>query len=417
MTEATDAPQILDGIRVVDMTQYLSGPTVTRLMAEHGADIVKIEQAPYGDPTRTLAFQTNGRSGYFVQQNRGKRSVCLDFDDPRGREVLDELISRADVLVENYGPGVMERRGLDWASLSAKHPRLIMASISGFGKGSGDTTGLHAPGPMSHRTAFDLIAQAYSGLLFLTGPTDGPPTPVSTSYADVMSGVHAMAGIGLALFHRERTGAGQHVDIAMVDSLFHAHELSIPGPSITKGKWKAKRMGARSTLNTPQGVFAAVDGFIVVHVMQAQWPGFCRAIDRPDLIDDERFAQLAGRHANRLELNSLIDDWVSSQPSAADAIARLEQERVPCAPVLEPHQAIDHPYFEARHMVRLIDDPVMGQFHIPGNPLRMSAQAVEPDLVAPLLGQHNGDVLRELGYSTDQIESMAAGGVLHSGPT
>src|SRR5918998_3652288 len=139
--------QILHGVRVVDMTQYLSGPTVTRLLAEHGADIVKVERAPFGDPTRTLAFQKDGRSGYFVQQNRGKRSLCIDFDDPSGREVLDALIARADVLVENYGPGVMERRGLDWVTLHAAHPRLIVASISGFGKGSGDASGPRAPGP------------------------------------------------------------------------------------------------------------------------------------------------------------------------------------------------------------------------------------------------------------------------------
>jgi crotonobetainyl-CoA:carnitine CoA-transferase CaiB-like acyl-CoA transferase len=408
--------QILDGVRVVDMTQYLSGPTVTRLLAEHGADIVKVERAPFGDPTRTLAFQKDGRSGYFVQQNRGKRSLCIDFDDPAGREVLDALIARADVLVENYGPGVMERRGLDWTTLHDAHPQLIVASISGFGKGSGDESGPGAPGPMSHKTAFDLIAQAYSGLLYLTGPADDTPTPVSTSYADVMSGVHAVAGIGLALFHRERTGEGQHIDIAMVDSLFHAHELSIQGPSITKGRWTAKRMGARSTLNTPQGVYPTADGFIVVQVMQAQWAGFCRAMDRPDLVDDERFAGLAGRHANRVELNALVEEWTRSGTSDV-VLARLEQERVPCAPVLAPHEAIGHPYFEARGMVRVVDDPIIGPMHIPGNPLRMSAQPCEPQLTAPLLGEHNTAVLRELGFGDDRISSMEAAGVLVTGPT
>jgi len=409
--------QILHGIRVVDLTQYLSGPTVTRLMAEHGADIVKVEQAPYGDPTRTLGFRTNGRASYFVQQNRGKRSLCLDFDDPDGRVVLDALIARADVVVENYGPGVLERRGLDYRSLSAKHPRLIVASISGFGKGSGDETGRNAPGPMSHKTAFDLIAQAYSGLLFLTGPIDGPPTPVGSSYADVMSGVHAVAGIGLALFHRERTGEGQHIDISMVDSLFHAHELAVQGPSITNGKWKAKRMGARSTLNTPQGVYEASDGYIVVQVMQPQWAGFCRAIDRPDLIDDERFAELSTRHKNRAELNPIIEAWLASLAGAAEALERLEAERVPCAPVLAPDQAIGHPYFEARGMVRLVDDPLMGQFHIPGNPLRLSAQPEELELVAPLLGQHNAAVLGELGYTETQITELETAGVVRSAPT
>jgi len=408
--------QILDGIRVVDMTQYLSGPTVTRLLAEQGADIVKVERAPHGDPTRTLAFQKNGRSGYFVQQNRGKRSLCIDFDDPAGRHVLDELIGRADVLVENYGPGVMERRGLDWATLRATHPRLVVASISGFGKGSGEQTGIKAPGPLSHKTAFDLIAQAYSGLLYLTGSPDDVPMPVGTSYADVMSGVHAVAGIGLALFHRERTGEGQHIDIAMVDALFHAHELSVQGASISGGRWNAKRMGPRSTLTSPHGVFPTGDGHVVLHVMQAQWPGFCRAIDRADLIADERFADLSDRHRHRDELNAIIEAWTSARSSDA-ALAAWEAERVPCAPVLAPHEAIDHPYFTARGMVRLVDDPVIGPLHIPGNPLRMSAQPEEPVLTAPTLGEHNGAILRELGIDDDRIAAMEAAGVLASGPT
>ena len=399
--------QILQGVRVVDMTQYLSGPTVTRLMAEHGAEIIKIEQAPHGDPVRTLAFQKDGRSGYFVQQNRGKKSLCINFDDPEGRKVLDELIARADVLVENYGPGVLQRRKLDYASLAAKHPRLIVASISGFGK----------EGPFSHKTAFDLIAQAYSGLLYLTGPVDGPPTPVGTSYADVMSGVHAVAGIGLALFHRERTGEGQHIDISMVDSLFHAHELAIQGPSITNGKWKAKRMGARSTLNSPQGVYKSAEGYIVLQVMTSQWAGFCRAMGRPDLETDERFRSMTGRQKNRDELNDLIEDWLGSLPTDEAALILLEAERVPCAPVLPPDQAIGHPYFETRGMVREVEDPIIGTLKIPGNPLRMSAQPEVLTLTAPLLGQHNGEVLHELGYSDEQIAALTAAGTLRSAAT
>ena len=398
--------QILQGVRVVDMTQYLSGPTVTRLMAEQGADIVKIEQAPHGDPTRTLAMQRDGRSGYFVQQNRGKRSLCLDFDTVEGRRILDELIARADVLVQNYGPGVLEKRGLDWATLSPLHPRLIMASISGFGK----------QGPYSHKTAFDLIAQAYSGLLHLTGPADGPPMPVGTSYADVSAGVHALAGIGLALFHRERTGEGQHIDIAMVDALFHSHELAVQGPSMSNGRWTAKRSGHRSALTCPAGVYKGPEGWIVLQVMQAQWAGFCRAMARPDLATDERFAGLAGRHRNRDELNATIDEWLATLPSDANALARLEAERVPCAPVLAPHEAAGHPYFRARGMVRTVSDPIIGTLEIPGNPLRMSAQPEEPDLVAPLLGEHNEAVLRELGYDEDRIAALTADGTLRSAP-
>lgn len=399
-----DARPILDGVKVVDMTQYLAGPTVTRLLAEAGADVVKVEQPPYGDPTRTLAVMNDGRSGYFVQQNHGKRSLCLDFDDRRGRAVLDRLIAEADVFVENYGPGVMTRRGLDWADLQPKHPRLVMASISGFGKDS----------VYSHKVAFDLIAQAYSGILAITGPADGPPMPVGTSIADVMSGVHAVAGIGLALYHRERTGRGQHVDIAMVDSLFHSLEIAVQGPPLTGMKWRLKRSGEKSGLNAPQGVYKGPEGWIVLHVMQSQWPGMCRAMGRPDLEHDERFVGLRERHKSRHEVNAIVEAWMATVPTDAEVIARLEAERVPCAPVLDPADAIGHPYFESRRMIRRIKDPILGEVVIPGNPLRFSEYPWDLDQVAPLLGQHNAEVLGELGYRADEISELTEAGVLRS---
>ncbi len=402
---STEQLPILHGVRVVDMTQYLAGPTVTRLMAELGADIVKIEQAPYGDPTRSLAIVKDGRSGYFVQQNRGKKSLCIDFDQPDGRAVLDELIARADVLVENYGPGVLERRGLDHDSLKAKHPRLIMASISGFGR----------KGPFSHKTAFDMIAQAQSGLMHMTGEAAGPPQAVGTSIGDVSAGVHALTAIGLALFHRERTGRGQHVDIAMIDALFHAHEIAVQGPSLTGMKWRPGRAGHLSRLNAPMGAYRGPQGWVVVQVMAAQWPGMCRAMQRPDLEHDERFATINVRQKNRDELNAIVQEWMTTFATDADLLAVLEAERVPCAPVMEPAAAIGNEYFEARRMVRHVTDPILGALDIPGNPLRFSDQPQELELVAPLLGEHNDTILAELGYDAARIEALHAAGVLRTG--
>jgi CoA:oxalate CoA-transferase len=280
-----------------------------------------------------------------------------------------------------------------------------VATVSGFGRDSA----------YRDKVAFDLIAQAYSGVLAMTGPPEGPPMPIGTSLADVMAGVHAVAGIGLALYHRERTGTGQHIDISMVDALFHAHEVAVQGPPLTNMKWKPRRGGAKSAINAPMGVFRAPQGWIALHVMQAQWPGFCRAIGRPDLEHDERFADLRGRHKNRQDLNDLIEAWMATKDSDAEILALLEAQRVPCAPVIEPYQAIGHPYFESRRMIRRIPDPILGEVVIPGNPIRMSAHPEDLDLVAPLLGQHNAEVLAELGYADADIEALVHAGVLRQG--
>lgn len=398
---------ILDGVRVVDMTQYLAGPTVTRLLAELGADIIKIEQPPHGDPARSFAIINEGRSGYYVQQNRGKRSVCLDFDTEDGRRVLGELIAGADIFVENYGPGVLDRRGLDWDTLHAAHPRLIMASVSGYGR-----TG----SVYSDRTAFDLIAQAQSGIMSVTGEPDGPPMAVGSAIGDVNAGVHAVAGIGMALYHRERTGQGQHVDIAMVDALFHMHEMFVQGPALTGYRWKPTRSGAKSRLNAPHGTYRGPEGWIVVQAMPRQWPTFCRAIGAPDLEHDERFASMDARQKNRDELNALIEEWMASMGTDDAVIEALESERVPCAKVLAPVDAVGHPHFESRQAVRHLSDPKLGEFPIPANPIRMSVMPEHLELAAADLGEHNAEVLAELGYDSDQIAALAEAEVLQADP-
>ena len=400
--------RILEGIRVIDMTQYLAGPTVTRMMAEMGADIIKIEQAPGGDPSRQYAIVNDaGRSGYFVQQNRGKKSLCLDFDHPEGKDILLRLLSSADVFVENYGPGVMERRGLHWDSVKKLNPRLIMASISGFGRDSS----------MSDRPAFDMIAQAFSGSMFMTGDPEGPPMPVGQSIADVMTGVHAVTAIGYSLFHRERTGQGQFVDIAMVDSLFHSQELAVQGPSLTGMKWKPKRSGHRSKINSPLGAFKGPEGWIVIQCMDAQWPRFTEAIGQPELRTDVRFSNLIGRTKNREELNSIIEKWMEGFETDQAILDILADARVPSGPVLAPYDAIGHPYFESRGAIREINDPLLGALHIPGDPLHFSDFPDPLDLVAPTLGQHNESILESLGFATEEINQLAHNDVIMSAET
>ncbi len=398
--------KILEGIKVLDFTQYLAGPTVTRLMAEMGAEIIKIETAPGGDPARVLPFVVDGRSGYFVQQNRGKQSVCVDLRTEEGLGIIRELVAKVDVVVENYGPGVMEKRRLAWPDLQAINPRLVMASISAYGRDS----------PYSHKTGYDWVAQAFAGIMHMTGSADGPPLPAGVSIGDVSSGVLAFSAIGFALFHRERTGQGQWIDIAMIDSLFHMLEMPIQGYTLSKGAYVPHRAGAHHPLVSPFGVYKGPTGYLVILALQLQWKGLCEALGRPDLEHDPRFIDGAARAKHQAEFNPIVDAWLASFETTEQVLDLLERHRVPSAPVLSPVDAINHPYFKARGMVRTIHDRLLGEFSIPGFPLRFSAQPELPDLVAPLLGEHNASVLSGLlGYDADAIATLETRGVLVRG--
>ncbi|MCP5199906.1 MAG: CoA transferase [Gammaproteobacteria bacterium] len=397
---------ILDGIRVLDFTQYLAGPTVGRLMAEMGAEIIKIELAPGGDPSRLLPIADRGRSGYFIQQNRGKQSLALDLGTAEGDAIVRELIAAADVVLENFGPGVMEKKRLAWPDIQAINPRVVMASLSAYGRES----------PLAHKTGYDWAAQAFAGVMHMTGDPDGPPTPVGIAIADVGSGVHAFSAIGYALFHRAQTGAGQWLDISMVDCLFHMHDVSLQGYTLTRGDYRPNRQGSHHELIAPFGVFRGPRGYIAVLSLQLQWKNVCAALGRPDLVEDPRYATPEDRARRRAELVELIESWMRGFADDEAVIAALEAHRVPCAPVMDPVDAIQHPYFRERGMVREIEDPVMGPLTVPGFPLRFSAQPERLDLVAPTLGQHNAEVLeRVLGYDAERIRALSAAGVLVSG--
>ena len=282
-----------------------------------------------------------------------------------------------------------------------------MASISGFGRESA----------MSDKPAFDMIAQAFSGTMYMTGDPEGPPMPVGQSIADVMTGVHAVAAIGYALFHRERTGKGQFLDIAMVDSLFHSQELAVQGPSLTGMRWKPKRSGHLSRINSPLGAFKGPQEWIVIQCMEAQWPRFVEAIGKPELLHDERFADLKGRMKNRDDLNNIIHDWMQSFENDQEILDILAEARVPSGPVLAPYDAIGHPYFESRGAVREVTDPLLGNVHIPGDPLRFSDFPEPLDLVAPTLGQHNQSILESLDLSQNEIDQLNNDKVIISGDT
>lgn len=395
---------MLDGIKVLDLTQYFAGPSASRLLAELGADVIKVELAPGGDPSRLLPVGRDGRSGYYVQQNRGKRAICVDFDRPESWALLTRLAGEVDIVVENFGPGVLERRGLDYATLSALHPRLVMASISAFGRS----------GPWSHKVGYDQVAQAVSGLMALTGEPDGTPLFAGLPVADGSSGVHAFAGLGWALFHRERTGRGQHVDVAMVDSLFCWHVFAIQAHTLTNGTFRQERTGAHSLAAAPSGVFRGPQGWIVVLVLDRQWPKFCEAIGRPELVDDARYATAADRVARRDEMNALLEGWMAGFATDEEVIAALDRHRVPAAPVLAPEETFGHEYYEDRGLIVRVDDPILGEVAVPGLPIKFSDLPRRDPVAAPLLGQHNAEVLADLlGLDGPAVAALVADGVLH----
>ncbi len=396
---------ILKGIRVLDFTQYLAGPTVTRLMVEMGAVIIKVERAPAGDPSRLLPAVKDGRSAYFVQQNLGKRSLCIDLSHAASDAVIKDLVSKVDVVVENYGPGVMEKRGWDFESLRRINPQLVMASISAFGRNS----------PLSHKTGFDWIAQAFAGFMHMTGPGDGPPHPIGVGMADVSAGVHAFASIGYALFNRERTGEGQWMDISMIDCLFAMHELNVQVPQLNPD-FVAKRVGTHHPLICPCGVFKSPDGYMSLLVVQGQWKNLCTAMNRPDLETDPRFAEPQTRAQHQAALIPQIETWMASFANDTSLLAQLEAHRVPCGPVLSPSDALTHPYFIGRGAIRPVEDPFLGRLMLPGFPLRFSGQTDYSAKVAPLLGQHNAQILTEVAdYDAAHIAELTDSGLLVSG--
>ncbi len=409
MSEPSPADPILDGVVVVDLSQYLAGPTCTRMLVELGADVIKIEVPPYGDPGRSFAPRRNQRAGFHVQQNRGKRSVCVDLTRPEGLAAVRRVIANADVVVENFSPGVMARRGLSYESLSADHPGLIMVSISGFGQ----------TGPESDRPAFDFIAQAYSGVMHMTGEPDGPPLFTGIGLADVNAGVHAFAALGYALFRRARTGVGAHLDISMVDALVHMHETGIYAPSMTDGGYEPMRQGRFYQPAQPGGVYRGPQGWIVIFCTQGQLPGLWTAMGRPDFAVDERFVNNEARLANRDALTEAIESWMSGFETDDAVLEVLGAHRVPASRVNSPADLAANEHLRFRDAVRTVPDPRLGPIDTPGFPLHFDgpqAPARLPlDVVAPDLGQHNHAVLSTLGgYGDDEIEALEAAGILAS---
>jgi CoA:oxalate CoA-transferase len=401
---ASEPKHVLDGYKVLDFTQFLAGPTVTRLMAEMGADIIKVERAPKGDLSRMLPFLKDGRSAYYIQQNRGKKSLCLDPKNPAGLAILKELIPKMDVLVENYGPGVIGRMGLDYKTVSEINPRIVMASISALGQS----------GPLALKPGYDYIGASYAGVIDMIGDPNGPPSFPALGIGDVSTGVHALAAITSALLYRERTGKGQFVEATLLDSYFHCHEVNVQVLSASRGAIKPRRAGSHHYLVCPFGIFKGKQTYIFICVLDQQWPSLCRAMGKPELVDDPRFSVNTKRTENSAATIKIVQDWLDSTKDDEEALRLMDECRVPAAPVLSVEQAVNHPHLRGRRTVRTVKDRIMHDFDIPGVPLKFSRFPEELPLQAPFLGEHNAEILTNyLGYSGERVGQLKTAGVLH----
>jgi len=400
---------------VLDITQFVAGPTCTRIMAELGAEVIKVELAPggdrgrfSGDKPRDPRFKETSQSTYFFQHNHGKRSLALDLKHPRGRTLVKELAARVDVLVENFAPGVLARMGLGYDELKAINPRLVMCSISLAGQS----------GPLSQKPGFDYTAAAYSGINATTGEPDRGPAQFSTAIGDSATGLAAAMAVGFALLHRERTGEGQYLDCALIDTYFHMHEVNVPKMSLRGRAFAPERAGTLHPDGGPTGIFRCRgDQFIQIMVMPHQWKQMVQVLGMPELAEDPRFATPRARRDNNRALAAIIEAWLQGFPNRDAAIAALEAGRIPAAPVLTLHEAIAHPHLRERGTVRRVEDAQIGAFDIPGLPVKFSGWRNDTSPRAPLLGEHNDEVLQDLlALSDTEIAALYAEKVLVRDP-
>lgn len=398
---------LLTGVRVLDMSRVLAGPTCCRLFAELGADVIKVESGPGGDMVRAISRLRNGRSMYIIQQNLNKKSVCVDFRKPEGIGLIKELVKQCDVVVENFRPGMMAKLGLGYEDLKKIKPDIIMCSISALGQ----------TGPLKDKPGYDTIAQAYSGVTSMIGEKDDAPYIPLVGLGDVSTGAHAAFAVAAALLHRARTGRGQYLDIALLDCYYHYHEAGVHQFTGTNGTFKPTRTGRHFSYVAPCGVFRATGGSIVIIAYLHHWKDMAEAMGRGDLVKHPDYVTDQVRAERRDEIVQMIETWLQSFPDVDSAIAALERHDVPCAPVLSVEQTVDHPHHVQRGTVRTVTDPIAGTFKIPGMPIKTSDYiANNPDYRAPRLGEHNRQVLREvLGKSEAQIEALGKAGVLFEG--
>ena len=401
-------PTVLEGIRVIDLSHVLAGPTASMMLGDLGAEVIHVE--PFeGDDAREfgpfVGKPGKNRSGYFISLNRNKKSLVLDLKKTAGKAVLHDLIKVSDIIIENFRPDTMEKLGFGWKQVHKFNPRMIYASISGFGH---DTLPEYAGRP-----AYDMVAQAYSGFMSITGPPEGPPCRAGTSIGDIIAGHQAVIGILAALHYREKTGQGQFYDGSMVDGLFsvlenavacYTIENKIPGP-----------LGSAHPAITPFQAFATKDSAIITPIgNNLLWEKFCRAIGQKTLADDARFKNNALRNSNKDHLIPLLAKVIKKK-STARWTKIFSKANLPFSPINNLKDICEDPHITKRQMLVTIDQPGVGKMKISGSPIRLSKTPAKVFGPAPLLGEHSEQILKDvLSYSQEKIDQLKIKKVTHT---
>ncbi len=393
----------LDGVKVLDLSRVLAGPYATMVLGDMGADVVKVERPDGGDDTRRFGPPfVEGIATYYLAVNRSKRSVAIDFKQPEGQEILWRLVEWADVLVENFRPGTLERLGFGYEACAARNPRLVYCSMSAYG---------HAGLPeWSRRPGYDVIMQGVGGIPSLTGPPEGAPYKVGASMADVVTGMNAVQAILLALLARGRDGRGQKVDVAMLDG--QVAMLAYLSSAVLNSDTRPPRMGNRHLSIAPYSSFRAADGWLNLGVANERlWQRLCEALGADELPGDPRFAtnDVRVKHVDALE--AALAPYFAER-TVAEWLALLDEAGIPAGPILEVEQVLEHPQLRARGMVLTMPHPTLGEVRLVDSPFRLEGTPGRPDRPPPALGEHTDEVLAGLGYDAGARAALREAGVV-----
>ena len=391
--------KVFEGLKVVDLTTALNGPFCTMFLGDYGADVIKIEPVG-GEQSRSWGpiDEKSGESGFYGFVNRNKKGCTLNLKSEKGLEMFYELVKDADVLVENYRGGVTERLKIDYDTIKKINPNIIYASGSGFGQ----------YGPITHRPCYDIVAQAMGGMLNLTGFKENDPVKVGPSVADHVAGIYLMVGVGMALYHREKTGEGQHIDVSMFDVIFSLLENAIV--NYTMGGFIPERNGNVDPSIAPFDVYACKDGFVALGVGNDKlFNKFANIIGHQELLEDERYKDNVSRCDNYIpDLQNLIREWCADY-TKSEIEDIMDEAGIPCGPVLNVKEAIEHPHIQARDMRVHCEHPTVGDMYFQGCVIKLSETPGEVETAPPLVGQHNREVF---GLSEEEEKALIEEGVL-----